>query len=116
MIRTGYPFGMSTTPSDPAYPNPERLGRFMRAFDTALLGWARTHLERAQLATTAKQQMEDLEVIKQQSIHEEPTITYIPRQKEPPRELGWFDRLRYDKDSIRLRKYNDEWIKNNILE
>lgn len=87
--------------------NPDALAHLMRAFDTALFGWARTYLERAQLATAAK----ELEVIKQQSIHEEPTITYIPRRKEPPRELGWFDRLQYHRDTIRLRKYNEEYIK-----
>lgn len=114
MIRTGYAWDMGDTPSDPHYINTKAFERFMRAFDNALLGWARTHLERAELATTVKQQMEDLEVIKQQSIHEEPTITYIPRLKEAPQKLGWFSRLRYTRDSIRLRKYNDGWIKNNI--
>jgi len=102
---------MSTTPSDPNYINPKALERFMRAFDTALFGWARTSLERVQLA---KQQMEDLEVIKQQSLHEAPTITYVPRRKEPRRRLGPFSMLRYVRDNIRLRKYNDEWVKNNI--
>ena len=114
MIRTGYALEMSTTPSDPNHINTKAFEGFMRAFDTALLGWARTHLERVELARTAKQQMEDLEVIKQQSIHEEATITFIPREKELHRKLGWFSRLRYIRDSIRLRKYNDEWIKNNI--
>lgn len=115
MTGTGYSLDMSATPpSDPNIVNPKALEGFMRAFDTALLGWARTHLERAQFTKNAKQQFEDLEVIKQQSTHEEPTIMYIPRQKEPPQKLGWFSRLRYNRDSIRLRKYNDEWIKNNI--
>ena len=105
---------MSTTPSDPHDINTKAFASFVRAFDNALLGWARAYLERAELARIAKQQMEDLEVLKQQSVHEEPTITYVPRLKEPPRKLGWFSRLRYNRDSIRLRKYNDEWIKNNI--
>ena len=104
---------MGTDPSDPHYINTKAFEGLIRAFDTALLGWARTHLENAQLARDVKQQMEDLEVIKQQSIHEEPTITYVTRRKEPPQKLGWFSRLRYIRDSIRLRKYNDEWIKKN---
>ncbi len=105
---------MGNTPSDPDYINTKALSGFMRAFDTVLLGWARAHLERAQFAADVKQQMEHLEVLKQQSINEEPTITYVPRPKETPRTLGWFSRLRYKRDSIRLRKYNEEWIKNNI--
>lgn len=111
MTRRGYASGMSTTPSDPNIVNTKALEGFMRAFDRVLVGWAGTHLERKELATEAKQQ---LEVLKQQSMHEVPTITYIPRKKEPPRKLGLLARLRYKRDSARLRKYNREWIKNNI--
>src|SRR5215467_3743685 len=105
MTTTDYALEMSNTPSDPNDINPKALEGFMRAFDKALFGWARTNLDRAQLATEAKRQMEDLEVMKQQSLHEEPTITYVPRRKEPRRTLGWFSMIRYNRDTIRLRKY-----------
>ena len=38
MTKTGYAFGMGTTPSDPDYINTKALERFMRAFDYALKG------------------------------------------------------------------------------
>ncbi len=110
MIRTGYAFGMSTTPSDPNYINPKALAGFVRAFDKALLGWARTHLESVELRKLNTK--EELETLKQIGINDEPT--FVPRTKQPQRKLSWFSRLRYNRDSIRLRKYNREWIKNNI--
>ena len=82
----------------------------MRAFDAAVEGKDHAHLMREQLAKAAKQQME---VIAQHATHDEPFV-YVPRQKEPRRRLGPFSMLRFVRDNIRLRKYNDEWIKANI--
>jgi hypothetical protein len=91
------------------YPNPDRLAGIMRAFDTAMKCKAHAQLTSEQLAKTAKQQMEVLA----QHATDEPLV-YVPRQKKSRRRLNPFSMFRYIRDNIRLRKYNDEWIKNNL--
>ena len=92
------------------YPNPDRLAGLMRAFDLALGGKAQTYLLRQQLAKTAEEELvlarsgpEDLGEL----------IVYVPHQKNR-RPLNPFSAFRYIRDNIRLREYNDEWIKNNL--
>jgi hypothetical protein len=82
----------------------------MRAFDLALGGKAQTYLLRQQLAKTAEEELvlarsgpEDLGEL----------IVYVPHQKNR-RPLNPFSMFRYIRDNIRLRKYNGEWIKNNL--
>ena len=91
------------------YPNPDRLAGLMRAFDTALNCKAQAHLMSEQLAKAAT---EPMEVLAQTSPDESPV--YVPRQKKPCRKSNPFSMFRYIRDNIRLRKYNDEWIKNNL--
>jgi len=93
----------------PDYPNPDRLAGLMRAFDLALGGKALAYLTRAQLAKTAKDELEVLE----RSGGPGELIVYVPHQKNR-RPLNPFAMFRYIRDNIRLRKYNDEWIKNNL--
>jgi hypothetical protein len=94
------------------YPNPDRLAGLMRAFDIAVTGKAQTHLLRQQLAKTAKEQLEVLARSSPDGPGE--LIVYVPHQKKPRRPLNPFSMFRYIRDNIRLRKYNDEWIKNNL--
>lgn len=61
-----------------------------------------------QLAKAAKEQLEILA-----KASDAPPV-YVPRQKKPRRKLNPFFMFRYIRDNIRLRKYNDEWIKNNL--
>jgi hypothetical protein len=94
------------------YPNPDRLAGLMRAFDIALGGKALAHLTRAQLAETAKEQLEVLARSSPDSPGE--LIVYVPHRKKSRRPLNPFSMFRYIRDNIRLRKYNDEWIKSNL--
>jgi hypothetical protein len=80
------------------------------AFDLAVTGKARTYLLRAQLAKTAKEQ---LEVLARSSDGPGELIVRVPHQKHR-RPLNAFSMFRYIRDNIRLRKYNDDWIKNNL--
>ena len=101
-----------TPPSDPNYINPKRLAALMRAFDFAVTGRQQADVmgeefRRVNLA-------EQIEALKQIGINDEPTIVYVPRQKDPRRRLSPLSMFRYIRDSIRLRRYNREWIKNNI--
>jgi hypothetical protein len=91
------------------YPNPDRLAGLMRAFDLALGGKAHTYLLRQQLAKTAE---EELEVARSNDGPGE-LIVNVPHQKNR-RPLNPFSMFRYIRDNIRLRKYNDEWIKNHL--
>jgi hypothetical protein len=91
------------------YPNPDRLAGLMQAFDTAVSCKAQAHSTREQLAKTAK---EELEVARSNDGPGE-LIVYVPHQKNR-RPLNPFSMFRYIRDNIRLRKYNDEWIKNNL--
>ena len=102
----------NTPPSDPDYINTKRLAGLMRAFDYAVTGRQQAHVmgEEFRKANAAEQ----IEALKQIGINDEPTIVYIPRQKEPRRRLNPFSMFRYIRDSIRLRRYNREWIKNNL--
>jgi len=93
------------------YTRPELLARFIRSFDNVVQG---KYLAQAMGEQFGKGAQQQAEVMKRMASHEEPTFTHVPREKQPPRPLGWFSRLRYNRDAIRLRKYNDEWIKNNI--
>jgi hypothetical protein len=91
------------------YPNPDRLAGLMRAFDIALTGKVQTFLTRHQLAKTAKDELEALA----RSDGPGELIVHVPHQKNR-RPLNPFSMLRYIRDSRRLRKYNDAWIKNNF--
>jgi hypothetical protein len=93
------------------YPNPDRLAGLMRAFDTAVSGKTQAHLVREQLAKTAK---EELKVLAQSSDGPGELIVHVPHRKKSRRPLNPFSMFRYIRDNIRLRKYNDEWIKNNL--
>jgi hypothetical protein len=93
------------------YPNPDRLAGLMRAFDTAVSGKTQAHLIREQLAKAAK---EDLEVLARSSDGPGELIVYVPHQKRSCRPLNPFSMFRYIRDNIRLRRYNVEWIKNNL--
>lgn len=113
MTRTGYPLGMSNTPpSDPDYPNPKRLAGMMRAFDRVVTGKQQVHAINEELGKVDAR--EQIEALKQIGINDEPTITYVERPKERRRSLNPIDKAIYIRDTIRLRKYNEEWIKNNI--
>jgi hypothetical protein len=94
----------------PDFPNPDRLAGLVRAFDLALGGKALAHLTRAQLAKTARDELQVLE----RSGGPGELIMYVPHRKKSRRPLNPFSMFRYVRDSIRLRKYNDEWIKNNL--
>ena len=102
---------MGTTPSDPDYINTKALERFARAFDYVVRGQAR-------LATTAPHHVgphnSGSEDAKQSSVN---APAQLDLQDHGISFWHWFPltnaiiRLR---DDIRLRKYNSEWIKNNI--
>jgi hypothetical protein len=94
------------------YPNSDRLAGLMRAFDLAVTGKAQTHLMRDELAKTAKEQLELLVQGSPDSSGE--LIVYVPHRKKSRRPLNPFSMFRYIRDDIRLRKYNDGWIKNNL--
>jgi hypothetical protein len=96
------------------YPNPERLARFMHAFDDAMREKDHAHLMVENLKKSAQSAQKQMEDLKKMASDEEPTIVYVPRQSKPRRRLNPFSMLRYIRDNIRLRKYNDEWIKANI--
>jgi len=113
MTRRGYAWEMSDTPpSDPDYINHNRLAALMRAFDFAVTGRQQAHVMGEEFRTVNP--AEQIEALKQIEINGEPTIVYVPRQKNPRRRLSTFSMFRYIRDSIRLRRYNREWIKNNI--
>jgi hypothetical protein len=92
------------------YPNPDRLAGLMRAFDTAVSCKAQAHLISEQLAKTAKEQ---LEVLARSSDGPGELIVYVPHRKNR-RPLNPVSMFRYIRDNIRLRKYNEEWIKNHL--
>lgn len=111
MATTGYAWEMSNTPpSDPDCINTKRLAGLMRAFDYAVTGKQQAHVmgDEVRKANAAEQ----IEALKNIGINDPPT--YVLRQKEPRRRLNPFSMFRYIRDSIRLRKYNREWINNNI--
>lgn len=115
---------MSNTPN-PDYPNPKRLEGMMRSFDYAVRG--RCGLGSAEPRNAdpqaAKPQKLDLEAIR--------TIMALARACAPTREEKIEQRMpqahrqsfwhtfsplmaiRYIRDTIKLRKYNREWSKNN---
>ena len=103
---------MSNTPSNPDYPNPKRLAGMMRAFDNAVTGKEQAHVMNEEFGKISA--VEEIEALKQIGINDPPKITYVERLKEPRRSLNSFERARYIRDDIRLRKYNEEWIKSNI--
>ena len=92
------------------YPNPDRLAGVMRAFDTALNCKAEAHSISEQLAKSAD---EELEVARSKGGPGE-LIVHVPHRKNPRRPLNPFSLFRYIRDNIRLRRYNDAWIKNNL--
>jgi hypothetical protein len=100
------------TPSNPDYPNPKRLAGLMRAFDHVATGKEQIHAINEEFGKVNA--TEEIEALKQIGINDEPTITYVERPKERPRNLNPIDMACYFRDSIRLRKYNEEWIKKNI--
>jgi len=77
----------------------------------AVSGKAQAHLTREQLAKAVK---EDLEVLAPSSDGPGELIVHVPHRKKSRRPLNPFSMFRYIRDNIRLRKYNDEWIKNNL--
>lgn len=103
MTRTGYAWGMSNTPSDPDYINTKALEGFVRAFDrvmTAKLGLDAPEMPRPEeFLRAARERLKQQEHARRLSIwHTFPPLRAIIRFR----------------DNIRLRRYNREWIKNNI--
>jgi hypothetical protein len=105
MTRIGYASDMSNTPSDPNIVNPVALEGFARAFDCVLRGkydlsgGAMTPVPLAQTVRNPRPTMVD------------------HRQGPQPSFWHTFPFLRTIicfRDNIRLRRYNREWIKNNI--
>lgn len=91
MTRTGYPWQMFNKPSDRNYINRWALEGLMRSVDRALT--RRHDLENAE----PDHGDEDLKKL---------MVEERDRKERFEREV--------QSDDIRLRKYNDEWIKNNI--
>src|SRR5437764_7214249 len=98
---------MSTTPSDPDFINTKALEGFMHAFDCAIngkygLGNSDPDGGDPSTASLVKYQCERLR-----------------RQEKGHRVSFWhtfppIKAIRRIRDNIRLRRYNAEWIKNNI--
>lgn len=107
MKRRDYAWGMSATPSDPHYINTKALEGFMRAFDKALTG--KYDLSGGVMTPVPPQQQQTVS-------NPRPTAT---RYREGPPVSFWHSFsfvkaiIRF-RDNMRLRKYNREWIKNNI--
>jgi hypothetical protein len=98
---------MSTTPSDPNYINTKALEGLMRAFDRAISG------------KYSPQSAEPFNVEPQVKMVEacDSTEVIVQRHKHTPSPWERFSPLKNIirfRDSIRLRRYNREWIKNNI--
>jgi hypothetical protein len=108
MIRTGYALGMSTTPSDPDYINEKALKGVVRSFDTVLNG-------QFDLAPRNVDTNVDLKVLKVQCREQDERL-----EREALAQVSFwyrfplFKAICCFKDRLRLRKYNEEWIKNNI--
>lgn len=120
MTKTGYAFGMSTTPSDPDYINTKALARFVRVFDHALRGSSMG----AMLDNDKPQQNAQCVIDEVKDIVESKMRASRPRQKQTFGDNGltkhksrrWgllLATLRCLRDDIRLRRYNREWLKNN---
>ncbi len=106
MSRTGYSWLVSATPSDDDYINTKALEGFARAFDRVLRG------------------KYDLSGGAMTSVQTPPTAkTRTPMPMGEYREdahlsfwhsFSFLKSLIRFRDNIRLRRYNREWIKNNI--
>jgi len=112
MTRTDYAFGMSATPSDPDYINTKALESVLNAFDHAVQG--KTDLPNVESLNSDRQFLQEL-----MGQERERRERVEQQQKQTQRRHLWhtlspinvFIRFR---DNIRLRRYNREWIKNNI--
>lgn len=107
MTRTGYACGMANTPpSDPDIVNTNALEGFMRAFDHAITG-------KYDLSGGA------MVPLQPQSVMKPRPITTMGEYREKAHVSIWHTLpllktiIRF-RDNIRLRRYNREWIKNNI--
>jgi len=99
---TGYPWDMSNTPSDPNHINPKALEGFMRAFDRVISGKfnaAQPHeVEQVTMVEACERTVKEVLMGK----HTRPSLWH------PIKSIIRF------RDTLRLRKYNRKWIKNNI--
>ena len=118
MTRTDYACDMSATPNDPPRINTKALETFMRAFDHAFQGkYGLGSVEPQTADAQAESELRELEqqVVKTVMARERA----VPVEQRQARLRFWYrfpllkniGRLR---DSIRLRKYNREWLKNNV--
>lgn len=106
MTKTGYAWDMSTTPSDPDYINTKAFERFMRAFDSAITGkYGLDVPEQPSTKTLMVELRERVETLEQQRQARQSSFWYT----FPP-----LRNIIHLRDNIRLRRYNREWIKNNI--
>lgn len=108
MTRTGYAFGMSDVPSDPEYINPKALEGVARSIDYALNGQYILQAHNVDPDALNKLIVEDRarrEILEQQAQTHQASFWYtFPLLKA----------IRRFRDNIRLRRYNHEWIKNNV--
>jgi hypothetical protein len=103
---------MSNTPSDPDYINTKALEGFMRAFDHAVEGQynlgtpniGTPNMDRDALRKLMVEERERREILEQQAQAHQASFWYT----FAPLKL-----LRRFRDTIRLRRYNREWSKNN---
>jgi hypothetical protein len=107
MTRTGYPWGMSDTPSDLDYINTKALERFMRTVDYALNG-------KYGFGKTGPRNV-DSQGVRQLMV----MVRARMERREQQRLNFWYtfpplNAIRRLRDSIRLRRYNREWIRKNI--
>jgi len=135
MTRTGYAFDMSTTPN-PDYINEKALERLMHAFDKVLTGktgtiscekvpdWeygdpllrAADHALRRTSHDVEREGGEPHNIAPKVTMGCVPAGTWPQPQIHRPSFWHTFPPLRvirYIRDTIRLRKYNVEWLKNN---
>jgi hypothetical protein len=104
MTKIGYASDMSNTPSDHDIVNTKALEGFMRAFDRVLAG-------KYDLSGGAMTPVPPPQTVR----NPRPTVEH--RQGPQPSFWHTFPLLRTIicfRDNIRLRRYNREWIKNNI--
>jgi hypothetical protein len=98
---------MSTTPN-PDYPNPKRLAGMMRSFDYVFNG-------QFDLTPRNVDPNVDLKALKVRCREQDERL-----EREALAQVSFWYRfpllraLRRFRDSIKLRKYNREWLKNNI--
>ena len=112
---------MSNTPSDPNHINTKALEGFARAFDRVITGKYKLQIAEPQNVEPQASRMREFEQeVLKAVMGPVQAVPAIPIKLRPTRLRLWytFALLRnivvHFRDGIRLRKYNREWIKNNI--